>query len=226
MMRRDLLDRIAPDLSNEGFKILFDILVTKRDVDLNIIELPYGFMARRAGESKFDLRNAVDFVSLLAAKFMRNLVPLRFLSFLLVGGSGVAVQLACPIKLPGKACHRLDNGDTVRAPGQIANKAAVDLDGVERKAAQVTERGEGRTKVVERDANTLLAKPVEGGESTGVVAQEYQLGDFKFKPLGDKSGEVEGCFDRFVEIGSAELRRREIDGHPTFSGQVIASLQA
>jgi dolichol-phosphate mannosyltransferase len=95
MMRRDLLDRIAPDLSNEGFKILFDILVTERDVDLNIIELPYGFMARRAGESKFDLRNAVDFASLLAAKFMRNLVPLRFLSFLLVGGSGVAVQLAC-----------------------------------------------------------------------------------------------------------------------------------
>ena len=95
MMRRDLLDRIAPDLSNEGFKILFDILVTERDVDLNIIELPYGFMARKAGESKFDLRNAVDFASLLAAKFMRNLVPLRFLSFLLVGGSGVAVQLAC-----------------------------------------------------------------------------------------------------------------------------------
>ena len=95
MMRRDLLDRIAPDLSNEGFKILFDILVTKRDVELNIIELPYGFKARKAGESKFDLRNAVDFASLLAAKFMRNLVPVRFLSFLLIGGSGVAVQLAC-----------------------------------------------------------------------------------------------------------------------------------
>ena len=95
MMRRDLLDRIAPDLSNEGFKILFDILVTERDDDLTIMELPYGFKARKAGESKLDLRNAVDFASLLAAKFMRNVLPLRFLSFLLVGGSGVAVQLAC-----------------------------------------------------------------------------------------------------------------------------------
>jgi hypothetical protein len=38
---------------------------------------------------------------------------------------------ATHIKLPGKAYHRLDNGDTVRASGQIANKAAVDLDGVE-----------------------------------------------------------------------------------------------
>jgi dolichol-phosphate mannosyltransferase len=94
MIRRDHLDCIAPNLSNEGFKILFDILVTERD-KLCIIELPYGFRARKAGESKFDLRNALDFASLLAAKSMRNMVPLRFLSFLLVGGSGVAVQLIC-----------------------------------------------------------------------------------------------------------------------------------
>jgi dolichol-phosphate mannosyltransferase len=95
MMRRDLVEKIAPALSNEGFKILFDILVTERDADLRIVELPYGFRSRKSGKSKFDVRNAVDFAALLLAKLTRNMVPLRFLSFLLVGGSGVAVQLAC-----------------------------------------------------------------------------------------------------------------------------------
>jgi dolichol-phosphate mannosyltransferase len=95
MVRRDVLDRIAPGLSNEGFKILFDILVTARGGNIKVIELPYGFKSRRAGESKFDLRNAVDFAALLLSKLMRNMVPLRLFSFLLVGGSGVAVQLVC-----------------------------------------------------------------------------------------------------------------------------------
>ena len=95
MMRRDLVDQLAPALSNEGFKILFDILVTARGANLKIVELPYGFRARKSGESKFDVRNAVDFASLILAKLTGNTVPLRFLSFLLVGGSGVAVQLAC-----------------------------------------------------------------------------------------------------------------------------------
>ena len=95
MMRRELLDQIAPALSNEGFKILFDILVTVRGANLKIVELPYGFRTRKSGSSKFDFRNAVDFAALILAKLTRNIVPLRFFSFLLVGGSGIVVQLAC-----------------------------------------------------------------------------------------------------------------------------------
>jgi dolichol-phosphate mannosyltransferase len=95
MVRRELIDEIAPALSNEGFKILFDILVTERDAGLKIAELPIGFRSRKSGKSKFDIRNAVDFGALLVAKLTRNTVPLRFLSFVLVAGSGVAAQLAC-----------------------------------------------------------------------------------------------------------------------------------
>jgi dolichol-phosphate mannosyltransferase len=95
MMRRNLVDQLAPALSNEGFKILFDILVTARGANLKIVELPYGFRARKSGESKFDIRNAVDFAALVLAKLTRNVVPVRFLSYLLVGGFGVVVQLAC-----------------------------------------------------------------------------------------------------------------------------------
>jgi dolichol-phosphate mannosyltransferase len=93
LMRRDLLDQLAPKLSSEGFKILFDILVAGRG-RLRIAELPYGFRPRLFGNSKLDLRNAIDFIGLLLAKATGNAIPLRFFSFMLVGLSGIAVQLA------------------------------------------------------------------------------------------------------------------------------------
>jgi dolichol-phosphate mannosyltransferase len=93
VMRRDLLDELAPRLSSEGFKILFDILVAGKGT-LRIAELPYGFRPRLFGKSKLDLRNGIDFLGLLLAKATGNAVPLRFFSFMLVGLSGVVVQLA------------------------------------------------------------------------------------------------------------------------------------
>jgi dolichol-phosphate mannosyltransferase len=94
LMRRDILDVLAPRLSSEGFKVLFDILVAGRG-SLRIAELPYSFRPRLFGDSKLDLRNAIDFVGLLLGKATGNAVPLRFFSFMLVGLTGVAVQLAC-----------------------------------------------------------------------------------------------------------------------------------
>lgn len=94
MARREVIDEMAPKLSSEGFKILFDILFTGGN-RLRIVELPYRFRPRTVGDSKLDLRNSLDFVGLLVAKATGNAVPLRFFSFLLVGLSGVVVQLAC-----------------------------------------------------------------------------------------------------------------------------------
>ena len=95
MVRRDLLDSIAPQLSNEGFKILFDILVASGRGQLEIVELPYKFLPRLHGASKFDARNAIEFFALVMSKLSRKKVPPQFFSFLLVGGAGVGVQLAC-----------------------------------------------------------------------------------------------------------------------------------
>ncbi len=95
MVRRDLLDAIAPQLSNEGFKILFDILVSSGRGKLEIVELPYAFLPRLHGGSKFDARNAIEFFALVMSKLSRKKVPPQFFSFLLVGGVGVGVQLAC-----------------------------------------------------------------------------------------------------------------------------------
>lgn len=95
MVRRDLLDEIAPQLSSEGFKILFDILVASGRGKLEIVELPYAFLPRLHGASKFDARNAIEFFALVMSKLSRKKLPPQLFSFLLVGGAGVGVQLAC-----------------------------------------------------------------------------------------------------------------------------------
>jgi dolichol-phosphate mannosyltransferase len=93
MVQQDAFRQIAPQLAPEGFKILFDILATARG-RLRVLELPYTFGARTAGSSKLDLRNVLDFAGLLVSKLSRGFIPLRFVSFALVGASGVLVHLA------------------------------------------------------------------------------------------------------------------------------------
>jgi dolichol-phosphate mannosyltransferase len=64
MLRRDLVEKIAPRLSTQGFKILLDIVVTAGD-RLRITELPFKFRERRS---------------------------LRFALFCLVGALGIGVH--------------------------------------------------------------------------------------------------------------------------------------
>lgn len=92
MVRRDVIDEMAPSLSTQGFKILLDIAATGRG-RLRIAELPYVFSARRHGESKLDARVALDFGQLLLAKLTNDTVSFRFVLFCLVGLSGVGVHM-------------------------------------------------------------------------------------------------------------------------------------
>lgn len=93
MIRRDVVERIAPRLSTEGFKILFDIIASQ-PAPLRIIELPYAFRARRMGESKLDRRVVLEYLGLILAKLTYNRVSVRALMFGLVGASGLVVHLA------------------------------------------------------------------------------------------------------------------------------------
>lgn len=93
MARRELVDRVAPKLASEGFKILFDLIASQPDA-VRIVELPYEFRERQAGGSKLDNRMVVDYLGLLLSKLSGGVVPTRALMFGLVGGSGVVVQLA------------------------------------------------------------------------------------------------------------------------------------
>lgn len=91
MIRRDRFERLAPQLSVQGFKILLDIVATARG-ELKIKEIPYRFGSRLHGESKLDSMVAFDFFGLLLAKLTHDVVSLRFLLFALVGSLGVIVH--------------------------------------------------------------------------------------------------------------------------------------
>jgi dolichol-phosphate mannosyltransferase len=93
MIRRDLVDAMAPKLSTQGFKILLDIAATGHG-QLRIAELPFTFGARLHGESKLDARVALDFGQLLLAKFSNDAISFRFVLFCLVGLTGVGVHMA------------------------------------------------------------------------------------------------------------------------------------
>jgi dolichol-phosphate mannosyltransferase len=92
MIRRAAFDDVAPRLSSQGFKILFDIIASRR-APLRIVELPYSFQARLTGESKLDAMAVSDYLGLIVSKLSGNLVPPRALLFFVVGASGLIVNL-------------------------------------------------------------------------------------------------------------------------------------
>ena len=92
MMRRDAFETIAPRLSTQGFKILADILASS-DRALRVRELPFRFGTRLHGSSKLDTHVVLDFLNLVLAKSTHNIVPLRFVSFGVVGTVGIFVHL-------------------------------------------------------------------------------------------------------------------------------------
>lgn len=99
LMRRELFDEIAPALSEEGFKILLDIIVSAHRApalngrELKIGEVPYTFRPRHAGESKMSSLVVVQFLGLIVSKLSRGLLPTSFLMFGLIGGFGVIVHM-------------------------------------------------------------------------------------------------------------------------------------
>jgi dolichol-phosphate mannosyltransferase len=92
MIRRELVEGVAPALATSGFKVLFDILASQKTPP-RYLELPYEFRARVAGDSKLDNGVVIQYLGLLLAKLSRDLISPRFIMFALVGASGVGVHL-------------------------------------------------------------------------------------------------------------------------------------
>lgn len=92
MVRRDIVDAVAPRLSRQGFKILLDI-VASSPTPLRIREIPYVFGPRLHGQSKLDSLIVLEYLGLLVAKASGDLISTRFLAFGLVGSAGVVVHL-------------------------------------------------------------------------------------------------------------------------------------
>lgn len=92
MMRRDAFLSSLPRLSSIGFKILLDISASSDRV-LKIIDVPYQFRSRQHGESKLDSLALWEFLLLLLDKSIGRYIPVRFISFALIGGSGVFLHV-------------------------------------------------------------------------------------------------------------------------------------
>ncbi|HWL47988.1 MAG TPA: glycosyltransferase family 2 protein [Sphingomonadaceae bacterium] len=91
MLKRDAFLRSLPSLSSVGFKILLDIAASA-PAPLKVAEVPFTFRTRRHGESKLDTLVLWEYFQLLLDKTFGRYVPVRFISFALVGGFGVFVH--------------------------------------------------------------------------------------------------------------------------------------
>ena len=93
MVRRESFNAIVTDLQTQGFKILADMLAASKG-RWKTVEIPYIFRERQHGESKMDSAVTLEFLGLLASRMTGGLMPIRFVLFIMVGLSGVFVQLA------------------------------------------------------------------------------------------------------------------------------------
>jgi len=93
MLPRPLFEQLATMLTGQGFKILVDLTLSS-PAPLRVIEIPCVFHERVAGESKLDALVLMQFAGLLLDKVFGGLLPLRFISFALVGAIGIFVHLA------------------------------------------------------------------------------------------------------------------------------------
>lgn len=92
IIRRDTFLQVLPRLSSIGFKILLDIMASSK-IPLKAIEVPYTFRSRQHGASKLNSMVLWEYFLLVIDKSIGRYLPVRFVSFALVGGSGVLVHL-------------------------------------------------------------------------------------------------------------------------------------
>ena len=86
-----LAQRLAPELSGIGFKILLDLLATSNR-PLAITEIPLEFARRREGQSKLDRAVVFDFLVGLYHRMFGRILPTRFMLFGTVGALGVLIH--------------------------------------------------------------------------------------------------------------------------------------
>jgi dolichol-phosphate mannosyltransferase len=89
MFRRSVVE--GASLKPKGYKILLEILIAGRFK--KAAEVAYMFRARARGESKLSSKTQIDYLKHLYSLMRRSGELVRFIKFILVGGSGVFVNL-------------------------------------------------------------------------------------------------------------------------------------
>lgn len=91
-MRHSVFQSCIYNLSQQGYKILLDIL-TSSPSELKVAELPYTFRSRLSGTSKLDIMILAEYLFLLIEKTTGGMIPPKFVLFSLVGGIGLTLHL-------------------------------------------------------------------------------------------------------------------------------------
>ena len=92
MIPRKIVSRLAPRLSPDGFKILVDVVLSASG-ELRVVEVPYKFRKRTAGESKLTPLVGLDFLGLVVHHASGGLLPVRFVLFAMIGLVGLVVHI-------------------------------------------------------------------------------------------------------------------------------------
>lgn len=100
VMTRAAFDESVHGLSQQGFKILLDLFASAPR-PLRFAEVEAEFRPRLHGESKLDSMAAWEFGMLVLDKLIGRYVPVRFVLFAFVGGTGLFIHLTSLYVLTG-----------------------------------------------------------------------------------------------------------------------------
>ena len=89
IVKRDIYEKIRDKTNPQGFKIPLEFLYL---ANCQVIEVPYCFKTRKAGESKLTSRVVLEFFLQVLRLRMKNPLPIGFLRYSIVGLSGVLVD--------------------------------------------------------------------------------------------------------------------------------------
>ena len=113
---------------------------------------------------------------------------------------------------PAAEAHdRMHDGGGVGRPLDRVHEARVDLELVEREAAQIEQARIAGAEIVEREPHAQRLE-AEHRELRGVdIAEQRAFGDFELEPGRIEAGFGEDALDHVDEVGAAELQRRDVD---------------
>jgi len=106
----------------------------------------------------------------------------------------------------GDADHRLDDDDVLVTLRQIRHERPVDLDLVERKAAQIAQRGIAGAEIIERDPHAEALDPAQRGKRILGVLHEDAFGDLELEAVRRQTGPGEGLLDHLEQVRRGELQ--------------------
>jgi dolichol-phosphate mannosyltransferase len=91
LIKREVIQTIQKEIYKDGFKILFDILMLKKDIQSHEIQI--NFRARNAGDSKLNISTTAHLLGQIVENLTHKLIPSTFFVFSLIGSMGAVIHL-------------------------------------------------------------------------------------------------------------------------------------